>query len=132
MWLKYIWQLMILNNKYLIKKLVYCWGQNRSRRNQCRKLLWKCPLWKTEIKFKRKEKREKPKSSFLSTPKRIHTISLRERLLQASEKRITNNEKPIVQLAEGASWTERTVQLAKRAIWIEQVVQHACLASWIN
>ena len=35
---------------------IYCWGQNRLRGNQRRKLLWKFPLWKREIKFKRKEK----------------------------------------------------------------------------
>ncbi|KAF3537203.1 hypothetical protein F2Q69_00022309 [Brassica cretica] len=52
-------------------------------------------------------------------------ISLRERLLQASDKQIPNSETTIVQLAEGASWTERTVQLAEWESWTECTIQLA-------
>ena len=74
----------------------------------------------------------KPKSSFVTTPKRIHTISLRERLLWALDKQIPNSETTIVQLAELASWIEQAVQLAERASQIEQAVQLACSASWTS
>ena len=67
-------------------------GSKSVQRNQCQKIPRKCLLWQREIKLKRKEKREKPKSNFVSTPRRIHMISLRERLLQALDKRIPNNE----------------------------------------
>ncbi|KAF3497859.1 hypothetical protein DY000_02053907 [Brassica cretica] len=81
--------------------------------------------------FKKKEKivknSGKPKLSVVPTPKRIHTISLRERLLQ-----IPNSETTIIQLAEGASWTEHTVQLAEGASWTERTDQLAEQASWIE
>ena len=42
--------------------------------------------------IQKKREVEIPKSSFVTTPKRTHTISLRETLLQASDKRIPNSE----------------------------------------
>ena len=84
---------------------------------------------KKKDKIQNKREVVKPKSSFVTTRKIIHTISHRERLLRASDKQIPNSETTIVQLAEGSIWTERTVQLAKRASWIEQAVQRA---SWIE
>ncbi|KAF3497390.1 hypothetical protein DY000_02052287 [Brassica cretica] len=54
-----------------------------------------------------------PKSSFLTIPKRIHTISLRERLLKASENGSRTAKHP-----SSASWTGCTDQLTRSASWI--------------
>ena len=87
---------------------------------------------KKKDKIQNKREVVKPKSSFVTTRKIIHTISHRERLLRASDKQIPNSKTTIIKLAEGASWTERTVKLARSAIWIEQAVQLARSASWIE
>ena len=79
---------------------------------------------KKRDKIQKKREVGKTKSSFVTTPKRIHTISLRGRLLQASDKQIPNSETTIVQLAEKASWIEQAVQ---KASWTELTVQKA---SW--
>ena len=55
----------------------------------------KCLSLKKKDKIQKNRKAEKPKSIFVSTPKRIHTISLRERLLQTPDKRIPNNKTTI-------------------------------------
>ena len=89
-------------------------------------------LFEKKDKIQNKREVVKPKSSFVTTRKIIHTISHRERLLRASDKQIPNSETTIVQLAEGANWTDPTVQLSERASWIEQAVQLARSASWIE
>ena len=63
----------------------YCWGQNRSRRNQCRKSPEKYLLRKKKDKIQKNREARKTKSSFVTNPKKIHAINLRERVLKASD-----------------------------------------------
>ncbi|KAF3513661.1 hypothetical protein F2Q69_00006564 [Brassica cretica] len=73
-----------------------CWGQNRSQRNQRQNLLKKCPL-------------QKEKDSHDKSPRKV---------TQGLGQRILDSKTPLVQLAEGASWTGFTDQLAHSASWI--------------
>ncbi|KAF3572428.1 hypothetical protein F2Q69_00059172 [Brassica cretica] len=83
-----------------------------------------------------------PKSSFLTIPKRIHTISLRERLLKASENGSRTAKHPSSNSPKGRVGQDAptnspvrrvgSVQLAERVSWIEQAILLARSASWIN
>ena len=57
--------------------------QNRLRQNQSQKLPEKCLIWKEKGKIQKNREVGKTKSSFVTIPKRIRAINLRERLLKA-------------------------------------------------
>ena len=75
-----------------------CWGQNRSLRNQCRKVLKKMSIFKKEIIVKKIYITGKPKLSFARIMKRIHTISPQRkvtRILGQTDPERRNNETTI-------------------------------------
>ena len=96
---------------------------------------------KKRNKIQKKREVREPKSSFITTPKRIHPIKSSRKVTLGVGQTIPNNEITIklyhpiqrhVQLAHLVSWTEPAVQLAERASWTEHAVQVPCSASWIQ
>ncbi|KAF3559162.1 hypothetical protein F2Q69_00013093 [Brassica cretica] len=109
------------------------------------------PLIKRD-KIQKKREVEEPKSKLVTIPKRIHTISLQERLLEASDNRSRTTKQPssnspnrrvgpskpsksrvgLVQLVKRAGWTDHAVQIAHLTSWTNHAVQLAYLASWTS
>ena len=119
-----------------------CWGQNRSRRNQRQKTSKEVSSFKRRSKIQKNRDVSKTQYQIRNNFEEDSHDKSSRKVTQGLGQWIPNNETPIVQLAEGTSWTGCTDQLARSASWISlsrrtgeldrasQAVQFARSGSW--